>query len=139
SSDLILKPEIALDNHLLASRKSAFDQCPPIDDLPHANIPKTRGMVRPHHPYEVPLRAMAHGHGRNRQTIATHIKRDPAVDEVARPKLLSDVGKTRLELDRAGRRVDHVVHEIDRAMIEFCGVVLIESGHRRLDRSGHEL
>ncbi len=99
--------------------------------LRHRHRPHRDLVVRLHDIDEGAVRSALHGRGRRHHHLLERVGQQPDVDEAARPELQLAVGEFGLELDRAGRRIDLIVDDLELAGLDHGLVVGAERVHRQ--------
>src|SRR5712692_4262161 len=97
------------------------------------------GLVRPHDVDEKALRAALHGSGGNDDDVAQRIELHAHVDELVRKQRAVVIRELRLELHRAGGRIDLVVGRGERPFGESCLLLAVPYLHLNLLAGLHAL
>src|SRR3954469_6837613 len=91
--------------------------------LAHLQRPHFDGLVRLDDIREHPVRTPLHGSRGNGQRTLVSSHENPCINVLTRPELVPRVGKDGLEPDGAGRLVDLIVDEGDRAPIQLLAAI----------------
>ena len=93
---------------------------------PHLDRARLDGLILLHHEHERGLRAALDRGVRHENDALERVDEEPRVHELVRKERVVGVREDRLELHRAGRRVDLVVHRRELAGLELVLEVAVE-------------
>ena len=122
----------AFGHHLLAGAQAVFDHDPLAARGAKLHGPGLDGFLRRHSVDEWPFRALLHGGDGRERDVAQGLDQEIGVDKLVGEQPLVVIGEFGAQLDRAGRRVDLIVHGDQMTAREFMRAVVIIGDDRRL-------